>query len=376
MIIDNNLKAFLELVRAGFWEKEARLTQSGKVDYDEVMRLAEEQSVVGLVTAGLEHIDVREQKDDGGGVPSQEDLLQFVGQSLQIEQVNKDMNAFVAELIEKLRSANVYGLLVKGQGVAQCYEKPLWRTSGDIDLLLSEENYKKAKEVLAPIAAEVATENEATKHQALVIKDFEVELHGGMPFGMSKRVDKGIDNILRDCFNGGNVSTWQNGNTTVFVPAPDNHVILVFTHFLLHFFIEGVGLRQICDWCRLLWTYRDELDIRLLEKRIRKMGLMSEWKVFGALAVNTLGMPEEAMPFYNDRWKRKGEKVLKRVLECGNFGHNNDLSYRVKYSGMKYKMVAMWRRFIDFASLVPVFPIDAPKFFVRYLFGKIRQKNR
>ena len=168
------------------------------------------------------------------------------------------------------------------------------------------------------------------------------------------------------------MSTWQNGSTAVFVPAPDNHVILVFTHFLLHFFIEGVGLRQICDWCRLLWTYRNELDIRLLEKRIRKMGLMSEWKVFGALAVNTLGMPEEAMPFYNDRWKKKGERVLKRVLECGNFGHNNDLSYRVKYSGMKYKMVAMWRRFIDFASLVPIFPVDTPRFFVTYVLGKVR----
>lgn len=372
MRFSDNQKAFLELVRSGLWEKKAQLSQFEKVDYEEVMRLAEEQSVVGLVTAGLEHIDVRDQKDDGGGVPSQEDLLQFVGQSLQIEQVNKDMNAFVAELIEKLRSANVYGLLVKGQGVAQCYEKPLWRTSGDIDLLLSEENYKKAKEVLAPIADEVATENEATKHQALVIKDFEVELHGGMPFMLSKRVDKVIDNTLRDCFNGGNVSTWQNGNTTVFVPAPDNHIILIFTHFLHHFFIEGVGLRQICDWCRLLWTYRNELDIRLLEKRIRKMGLMSEWKVFGALAVNTLGMPEEAIPFYNDRWKKKGERVLKRVLECGNFGHNNDLSYRVKYSGMKYKMVAMWRRFIDFASLVPIFPVDTPRFFVTYVLGKVR----
>ena len=49
-------KAFLALVKAGLWEKEARLSQFGKVDYEKVMLLAEEQSVAGLVTAGLEHV--------------------------------------------------------------------------------------------------------------------------------------------------------------------------------------------------------------------------------------------------------------------------------------------------------------------------------
>ena len=57
------------------------------------------------------------------------------------------------------------------------------------------------------------------------------------------------------------------------MPGPDNDVVIVFTHFLHHFFIGGVGLRQICDWCRLLWTYRESLDRGLLESRIRKMGL-------------------------------------------------------------------------------------------------------
>ena len=103
------------------------------------------------------------------------------------------------------------------------------------------------------------------------------------------------------------------------------------------------------------------------------MGLMTEWKVFGALAVNTLGMPREAMPLYDSRYKAKGEKVLERVMKSGNFGHNNDLSYRSKYSGVTYQIVAMWRRFVDFASLMPVFPVDAPRFFMTYLLGKARQ---
>lgn len=72
-----------------------------------------------------------------------------------IEQQNMEMNAFVAELIEKLRKNDAEALLVKGQGVAQCYEKPLWRCSGDVDLFLNDSNYEIAKRVLVPLASEV-----------------------------------------------------------------------------------------------------------------------------------------------------------------------------------------------------------------------------
>lgn len=109
--------------------------------------------------------------------------------------------------------------------------------------------------------------------------------------------------MLDDVFCGGNVRSWECNGIQVFLPSPDNDVILVFTHFLHHFFIEGVGLRQICDWCRLLYTYKNSLNYGLLESRIRKMGLMSEWKAFASLAVDTLGMPVELMPFYDVRFK-------------------------------------------------------------------------
>ena len=65
-----------------------------------------------------------------------------------------------------------------------------------------------------------------------------------------------------------------------------------------------------------LWTYRDDLDLSLLDDRLRRMGVMSEWKAFGALAVEWLGMPVEAMPFYSSsaliRWKVR--RILAFVL--------------------------------------------------------------
>lgn len=194
---DNSIKTFFALLRAGLWSDEnPDIRIDGTPDWQEVYRLATEQSVLGLILAGLEHSDVK---------PPQMLLLQWIGEVQMIEQRNKEMNGFIAELIEKLRKDDIYALFVKGQGVAQCYEKPLWRCSGDIDLLLSNDNYLKAKRVLIPLASEVANEDVITKHQALVINGFDVELHGKMPFIISKRVDDGIDGVLDDLFCRGNV---------------------------------------------------------------------------------------------------------------------------------------------------------------------------
>ena len=364
----NNKQVFISLVKAGLWADNESMDLwiqgfADSVDWDEIYQLAEEQSVIGLALAGIDYFNIK---------PPQKLLLQWIGEVQIIEQQNKAMNKFIAELIEKMRDADIYALLVKGQGVAQCYERPFWRACGDVDLLLSADNYEKAKTFLTPFAEHVDPEERVMKHLGMTIGEWIVELHGTMYTEISRRVNKGIDAAQNDCLYGGNVRSWNNDGTTIILPSPDNDVILVFTHILEHFFVEGVGLRQVCDWCRLLYTYKDSLNYGLLESRIKQMGLMRVWKSFATLAVDILGMPKEAMPMYDTRYKVKGERVLERILKSGNMGHNNDLSYRAKYSGLTYKIVAAWRRLKDFASLIPVFPLDAPKFFFTYLFNKAK----
>lgn len=365
MHTDNNQEAFFELVRAGLWPNDNHNHNDNHVlfkdvDWAEVYRLAEEQSVVGLIAAGLENLN------DNPNVNIPLELkLQIIGEALQIEQQNKEMNEFVARLIDKLRKEDVYAVLVKGQGIAQCYEKPLWRCSGDVDLLLSDTNYEKAKKVLLPLATDVETEYSHFKHQGMTINGFVVELHGTQHSRLSGRVDMMIDAVQKDVFYSGNVRSWQNGGTQVFLPAPNEDVIFVFTHILHHFFFEGIGLRQICDWCRLLWTYRESLNHRLLESRIREAGLMTEWRSFATLAVQYLGMPETAMPMFGSSvqvFKGKAERIMKFVMEVGNFGHNQMRDY----SGQSYlvrKFNSFWGRLSDMLRHFTLFPKDSIVFF-------------
>ncbi len=95
MRLDDNRKAFIALVKAGLWEQEVKLSSFDDIDFSEIDQLAQEQSVVGLVAAGIERVtDIK--------APQQE-VLNIVGSTLQLEQRNRILNEFVVWLTERLR---------------------------------------------------------------------------------------------------------------------------------------------------------------------------------------------------------------------------------------------------------------------------------
>lgn len=370
MIFNRNQQAFFELLRSGLWGTEAFLIQYGEIDFSEIYRIAEEQSVEGVVAAGLEHVkDVK--------VPK-ETALSFAGVALRLEQRNVAMNSFIEQLINTMCNAGVSALLMKGQGIAQCYEKPNWRSAGDIDFLLNINNYKKAAQLLVPMASSLEPEGSYGKHQGMIIDTWKIELHGSLRSGLSRRVDKTLDCIQEMFFYSGDIRSWVNGNTLVYLPEENGDAVYVFTHILGHFYKGDIGLRQICDWSRLLWTCKDSLKYGLLESRIRKMGLMSEWRAFGAFAVDYLGMPANAMPFYSSSrtWGRKADKICSFILKVGNFGHNRDMSYFSKYPYFIRKCKSLGRRCGDLWRHVRIFPLDTFRFAPQIMFNGLRAAAR
>lgn len=368
---DKTIEAFFALVRVGLFPVHGEGFKSlfQNVEWEKIYQLAQEQSVLGLVLAGLEHSDIK---------PPKELLLQWIGEVQMIEQRNKTMNQFIGELVQTMRKTGIYTLLVKGQGIAQCYERPFWRACGDVDFFLSNENYQKAKEYLVPLASSVEIEGVYGKHQGMVVDGWNVELHGNLRCGLSKRVDNELDDILIDTFNNGNVRSWNDDGVQVFMLGEENDAFYVFNHFLGHFYKGGIGLRQICDWCRLLWKYRDTLDLNKLEARIRKAGLLSEWKAFGAFAVECLGMPIEAVPFLkaNDNLKKKADMICEFILEVGNFGHNRDMSFYHNGSYFVQKVKSFGRRCGDMISHFRIFPVGTIRFIPYILFNGLRAAVR
>ncbi len=355
MRLDRNHQAFFALLQSGLWEKEVRLLPYGNIDFYKVYRLAEEQSVVGLVAAGIEHVvDVK--------VP-QEIALLFVGNALQLEQRNTAMNEFVANLFEKINEEQLKALLIKGQGIAQYYERPLWRASGDVDLLIDEKHYENGKRCLAKYGVVTDDEEITRKHIGYTISKWLVELHGSFKTDCWKKLDNQIDAIQEDTFKFGNIRLWDNNGTVIPMPSIDNDVIFIFTHILQHFFKGGIGLRQLCDLSRFLYQNKNSIDISTLLLRLSKMRLMSEWRAFGAVSIDYLGMPSDCWPFYSSRnkWRKRAARIVRMVIETGNFGHNRDMSYLIEYPYVFRKMTSLWRTTKDRIRQSCIFPADSAR---------------
>ena len=239
----DSVDAFFALLRAGLFPVHGegfKVNDSlfREVDWNEVYQLAQEQSVLGLVLAGLEQY-----KNLNANLNlNQIVLLQWIGEVQLLEQRNKAMNQFIAELIEEMRSQGIYTLLVKGQGLAQCYNRPNWRSSGDVDLLLSKDNYEKAKAFILPKGVLTEPEEAGKKHLAMQVGQWAVELHGTLRVGLSKRVDRMLDKVQHDIFYGGQVRSValdvndnlnDNGTTKsfksvqIFLPAENEDVVYV-----------------------------------------------------------------------------------------------------------------------------------------------------
>jgi hypothetical protein len=376
--MDNNQEAFVALLRGGLWGKEVQFAPYTDIDFKEIYRLAQEQSVVGLVAVGIETLQSPRFKIQGIPPIHQMIALTIAGEVFQLEQRNRAMNKYVARLVADMRTEGIDALLVKGQGIAQCYEKPEWRTCGDVDLFLSENNYAKAKELLVPLATSVEEEYVREKHLGMTIDGWVVELHGRLYCGLSSRIERELDDIYVDTFNGGNVRSWNNNGVQVFQLGIENDVFYVFTHILQHFYKEGVGLRQICDWCMLMWTYRDKIDVQKLKSRLKRAGIMSEWKAFYALASKYLGMPDIDSGFmcHDSRFDKKADRIMEFILKSGNMGHNRDMSHFSKYPYLIRKCVSMGRRIGDLINHARIFPLDSLRFFPYIMLNGVRSAIR
>lgn len=358
------------MLRAGLWEKSVRLLPFSPIDFDALYKLAEEQSVVGLIAAGLEHVeDMTLEKRQ---------VMPFMKRIITLESRNASMNDFIASLYSKMLEAGIQALLVKGQGIAQCYERPMWRAAGDVDLLFDAENYEKAKAFLIPMASSVDIEEVPQMHLGMKIDSWTVELHGTLHCGLSRFMNGQVDHVQEELFRNRDFRIWQDDGIDILLPGETTDSIFIFTHILQHFYRGGIGVRQICDWTRILWTYRDSIDRTLLEQRITQMRLMTDWKSFAAFAVAYLGMPVEAMPLYDPapRWHRKARRINTYILEVGNFGHNRASSYTNRTTYLSRKTLSFRYRLGDFLRHLAIAPRTSLKVFGRTLVVGVKAVGR
>lgn len=344
---------FLELLRAGLWghKADSSLFSEG-VDWNAIMKMAREQTVLLLVADGYLTLPSELQ-------PAREVQFRIESYRTRMSKAHLLLNKTISEVCNLMHDNGVRTVLFKGQGLAGNYITPLSRACGDIDLYVGEVNLEKAKSLIDTYGEPQGEDSESSKHYHCKRNGIDIELHR-----IAESLDTPVKNsryqkwtrahlIESDLFE---KMTFE--GTEVNLPPAQFNVLYVFNHFYHHFQTSGVGLRQLCDWVRLLHTHAGQYDRLVLEKELRSFGLYSVWKVFAQIAVDYLGMNPEEMPLYKGPAGKKARKTLDMIFAYGNFGRTELATRKPRpkgyYSGKLYSFRhTLKNNFL----LFPIFPL-------------------
>ena len=315
-------KQFLELYRSGIWEKPLNKDIfNDSTDWEGIKELMIAQTVIGVCTNVISKLPAHLK-------PNQNIYFNLIMLTSNIEQANKGMNKLLIELFDACEKLKIKAFLLKGQGVAQCYPNPLLRQSGDIDLFFLESNeYKKAVDELHKYFSVPMTDTDLNGVHALFIcKDIVVELHGGIHGAINRKTMKNIMSWTKQIFAQKTPLKCNIDEAKVVLPPVHFDALFIFLHAVRHYFGSAVGLRQLSDWMRYLY-----------------------------------------MPLYNNRYKKDAKRLLRFILDSGNFGYYDKRIQTTSKNILVQRFVAMKGHLeMQFRNII-TFPEEAlygiPSFF-------------
>lgn len=274
----------------------------------------------------------------------------------QLKEVNRLLNRQAVEINKFFQRAGFRCCILKGQGNALMYPKPMMRCPGDIDIWVDADkdtlysfvknHYPEAKEGVKHISFELS-------------EDVEVDAHY-TPQKMfcpahNRRLKKWLEEQKEEQFN--HLVRLPETNAEITIPTAKFNAVYQLGHILMHLLEEGIGLRQFVDYYYVLRECE-----KLSENE--KNDIKDTWKCVGTLELASgvmwvekelLGISESCLLTEPD--ERFGRFIAEDILESGNFGrHGRCASFRQK-GCIANNIADIWRyiRLIRFLPSEAVF---------------------
>ena len=273
------------------------------VDWSEVLKEAEAQTVVSLVSRA---------------VPKE-----FRG-AWEVRAAQSDAH-FMRALYEQTQIAMLFDnakipfVVIKGASAAVYYPRPSSRTMGDVDVLVGDGKFDAAFELLKENGYEFLTDYEDGR-------DYSFK-KGGVIFELHKKYsDKqnDIEIYLADGIKNA-VTLELYGKTFPSLPKAENGLVLL-DHIRHHLF-GGLGIRQIIDFMLFVNSIPDENEFeRDFLPLFERANLGTLAKVITKMCKKHFGLPVSAA-WCEDADDATCDELLGRVFSSGNFGRKDPYEY-------------------------------------------------
>ena len=319
-----------ELLRGELWGTKLSFSQLSHTEFEELMEMAGEQTVTGLVGDCLIKNNIKLER---------EDALGLYAKMKAIEKANARVNENIVSFVNFMERKGIDYIIVKGQVAGSFYPNPDARMSGDVDLYFVGENYEKIKSLVEQRLGKQLSKLSDGKHVEFEVNGVIFELHDKLSRLATRKHQAYWDQMIDNAILEGTDTVMINGKEIKTLSATYN-AMYIFVHLFYHMTASGVGLRQLCDWARVLYNPNlndnHNVDAYRLEDILKELGYFKAYKAMGAFLVEYLGLPEEQFPFALTEKDRKWvETIKKNILKRGNFGRTGR---KVKKLGVLHSM--------------------------------------
>ena len=319
---------FFELIRVaiGTQESLSRLpshsTGSGltPAEWEELFEMAVKQSLVGVCFCGIHALGA--DSDEGyARIGMSEDLFfDWMGMAAQINMKNDIVNEQCVALQKRLAADGIRSSILKGQAVAMLYGEELrgFRQSGDIDIYV-DCGREKAIEYARSIQGDVDWDY---KHLHLkVFDDTEVEMHYVPEVFLNLRKNRKLQKWFKEPEVAGSMFC-ESGEMVC--PSVEFDLFYILLHTYRHFLYEGVGMRQLMDYCFVLRASSNVPSSKIQEvtSTIERFGMTRFASGVMWIMKEVFGMSEQLLLVEPD--EKEGRYILSEVMTGGNFGHHDE----------------------------------------------------
>ena len=325
---------FFELIQLALGERNILSHNPSEEEWQEAYQMTDKQALTGILFSAVEKLN----SDNKAAMPPTGLFYQWIGDALQIENRNKEVDYAAAQLTRIFKGGGMRSCVLKGQGIAQLYPEPERRQPGDVDLWV-EGGRKKVLKFLKDNC--LGTGQVVIHHvDARIIEGVDSEIHFMPGYTWNPFLHRKLQRFFRQQAD----AQFSNYDSKLGFAYPTSrfNAVYVLSHIYMHYLYEGVGLRQIIDYYYVLKNLTQD-EREQAAKDICQVGLE---KFAGAViyVLETVCSMSKSMSIVNPDTKR-GILLLDEIMRGGNMGkYDESLANRKEENLIQYNLVAFRRQ--------------------------------
>ena len=318
----------------------SQLSSLSEEEWDLLFSQSREQAVSGLLYHSFEILQSEDLLPDSIA-------MAWMLNAYQIQERGESVGNLARQLCSAMEDKGLHPIILKGPAVAAYYPCPEMRTSGDIDLYFSQQEFQAARSFLTTCYGQEKMASDGSFHYQ--VKGIDIDLH-------SRFYDSSIAVSLLPS-----------------PPSAEATLFMLSSHILKHALGPGVGLRQICDLAMAARALKVDYDAETLLKTFRDTRTFRWNQMLFSLIRERLWVDAGLFPSGEDTSFASLEKI---IFTGGNFGqHSSSRKKALGFSDSRRKMdtaVCMLQR-LPFALRYA--PREYVFYFTSLLKGNLESNN-